>query len=59
MSTSSSVIVPVARAPGTSSCMRLMQRTIVDLPQPDGPMIAVTWLGANSMSSPRTACWSP
>ena len=37
---------PSARAPGISSCMRLMQRTIVDLPQPEGPMIAVTSLGA-------------
>ncbi len=26
--------------------MRLMQRTIVDLPHPDGPMIAVTSLRA-------------
>ena len=25
--------------------MRLMQRTIVDLPQPEGPMIAVTLIG--------------
>ena len=40
--------LPSARAPGISSCMRLMQRTSVDLPQPDGPMIAVTSLGANS-----------
>ena len=38
---------PSARAPGISSCMRLMQRTSVDLPQPDGPIIAVTSLGAN------------
>ena len=37
---------PSARAPGISSCMRLMQRTSVDLPQPDGPIIAVTWLAA-------------
>src|SRR6185312_2128910 len=33
---------PSARAPGTVSCMRLRQRSSVDLPQPDGPMIAVT-----------------
>jgi hypothetical protein len=32
--------------PGISSCMRLMQRTSVDLPQPDGPIIAVTWLAS-------------
>ena len=37
---------PSARAPGISSCMRLMQRTSVDLPQPDGPIIAVTCSGA-------------
>ena len=36
---------PSACAPGISSCMRLMQRTSVDLPQPDGPIIAVTWFG--------------
>ena len=40
------MISPSARAPGISSCMRLMQRTSVDLPQPDGPIIAVTWFGA-------------
>jgi hypothetical protein len=28
---------PVAVAPGTTSCIRLRQRTSVDLPQPDGP----------------------
>ena len=39
-------------APGISSCIRLMQRTSVDLPHPDGPMIAVTWLGGNSMLIP-------
>src|SRR5205807_2703091 len=31
------------RAPGTSSCIRLMQRSTVLLPQPDGPMMAVTF----------------
>ena len=39
--------------------MRLMQRTIVDLPQPDGPMMAVTSFGGNSMTMPFTACLSP
>ncbi len=53
------VTVPSARAPGISSCMRLMQRTSVDLPQPDGPIIAVTWLGAKSRSTPLTAWSSP
>jgi hypothetical protein len=34
--------LPVARAPGVTSCMRFRQRKNVDFPQPDGPMIAVT-----------------
>ena len=34
--------------PAISSCMRLMQRTIVDFPQPEGPMIAVTLHPARS-----------
>ena len=51
--------LPSARAPGISSCMRLMQRTIVDLPQPDGPMIAVTSLGLNSRSIPFTCSALP
>src|SRR4051812_43676906 len=41
----------------TSSCMRLRQRMKVDLPQPDGPMMAVTFFEAMSMSMPcRTSC---
>jgi hypothetical protein len=39
--------------------MRLMHRTIVDLPQPDGPMIAVTSFGSNASETPLTACCSP
>ena len=39
--------------------MRLIQRTIVDLPHPDGPMIAVTSLAGKSMSIPLTACTDP
>jgi hypothetical protein len=31
------------------SFMRLRQRRNVDLPQPDGPIIASTWLRAMSM----------
>ena len=53
---SSSSTSPSARAPGISSCMRLMQRTSVDLPQPDGPMIAVTLLARKSRSMPLTGC---
>ena len=34
---------PPSDAPGTSSCMRLRIRRNVDLPQPDGPISAVTW----------------
>ena len=33
------------RAPGTTSCMRLRHRMKVDLPQPEGPMMAVTCRG--------------
>ena len=51
--------LPSERAPGISSCMRLMQRTIVDLPQPDGPMMAVTSLAGKSMSMPLTAWIAP
>ena len=37
--------------------MRLRQRMKVDLPQPDGPMIAVTPLAGMSMSMPcSTSC---
>jgi hypothetical protein len=39
--------------------MRLMQRSSVDLPQPDGPIIAVACLAARSSVTPRTACVSP
>src|SRR4051812_22500590 len=35
-------IWPSTRALGTVSCMRLMHRSSVDFPHPDGPMIAVT-----------------
>ena len=36
---------PSARAVGTSSFMRLKERSMVLLPQPDGPMMAVIfWL---------------
>src|SRR6266699_1222460 len=35
-------ISPSSRAPRTVSCMRLRVRRSVDLPQPEGPMSAVT-----------------
>src|SRR3984893_17342543 len=41
--------LPVARASGIVSCMRLRQRTNVDLPQPDGPITAVAWFAATVM----------
>ena len=37
---------PSTRAPGMTSCMRLRVRRNVDLPQPDGPMNAVTLRGS-------------
>src|SRR5262249_1189536 len=49
---------PATPAPGTVSCMRLIQRMNVDFPQPDGPMIAVTALGATVRSTPcSTSDW--
>ena len=44
MSMSSIMTLPVTRPIGLVSCMRLRQRTNVDLPQPDGPMSAVALL---------------
>src|SRR5205807_9629074 len=40
---------PETRAPGTTSCMRLRARRKVDLPQPDGPIRAVTSFGSTVM----------
>src|SRR5258706_15800043 len=59
MSCSCSSTLPSTRARGTVSCMRLRQRSRVDLPQPDGPMIAVTSFGGMSSVTSRTACVSP
>ena len=42
MSCPSISILPVTRQIGMVSFMRLMQRRKVDLPQPDGPMKAIT-----------------
>src|SRR5690242_15448740 len=44
MSNSPMRTLPVTRATGLVSCIRLRQRTNVDLPQPEGPMRAVAWL---------------
>ena len=56
MSLPSSVMLPVTRAPGIVSFMRLRQRRNVDLPQPDGPIIARTWRLATSMVTFLSAC---
>ena len=45
MSWPSIVTAPSTREPGTMSFMRFSVRRKVDLPQPDGPMSAVTSLG--------------
>jgi hypothetical protein len=47
-----------ARA-GIVSCMRLRHRSSVDLPQPDGPMIAVTCPSWKAMSTSRTVRVEP
>ena len=49
MSWPSMVSVPSTRAPGSTSCMRLIDRRKVDLPQPDGPISAVTDFGSTVM----------
>ena len=42
-----------------TSCMRLSERRKVDLPQPDGPMKAVTDFAGMLMLTPSTARKSP
>ena len=39
---------PVARWPGYRSYMRFSTRSSVDLPQPDGPIMPVTWRSGRS-----------
>src|SRR5690242_436147 len=51
--------LPLTRVSGRVSCMRLMQRTKVDLPQPEGPMMAVAWLGAMRMAMSCSAWVAP
>src|SRR6266568_5725864 len=46
---------PVTRADGTRSCIRFRLRSTVDLPQPEGPMMAVTLLAGKSMETAFTA----
>ena len=55
----STITLPSTRAPGMTSCMRLRERSTVDLPQPDGPMKAVTERALMCMLTPSTARKSP
>src|SRR5688572_26976838 len=50
---------PVARAPGIVSCMRFRHRKNVDLPQPDGPMTAVTLRSGIASVTSLMACTAP
>src|SRR6266550_2236055 len=59
MSSPSRVTTPSCLADGTSSCMRLNERSRVDLPQPDGPMMAVTRLASIGIWMPSSTLWSP
>src|SRR6266511_5287210 len=59
MSWPSSRTRPVIHPPSTSSCIRLSVRRKVDLPQPDGPMSAWTWFGANDRVAFFTAVILP
>ena len=58
-STPSIATVPWTYAPGITSCMRLRVRRKVDLPQPDGPMNAVTDRGSTDIPTSATALKSP
>ena len=58
-STPSSSTVPSTRAPAMTSCIRFSERRNVDLPQPDGPISAVTERGSMTMLTSSTARKSP
>src|SRR5579883_2411258 len=45
--------------PGTTSCMRFRHRRNVDLPHPDGPIIAVIRFVGTLIERPLTACVPP
>ena len=53
------MIEPSTRAPGITSCMRFSVRRNVDLPQPDGPMNAVTDRGSTVIVTSSTALKPP
>src|ERR1039458_7923430 len=59
MSSPNKRISPSMRASGLSSCIRLMARRKVDLPQPLGPMMAVTARAAMSSETFLTAAFLP
>ena len=50
---------PISSVPDVGSSSRFTQRSNVDLPQPDGPMIAMTWPVLTARDTPRTAWISP
>ncbi len=54
-STPSIDTLPCTCAPGITSCIRLSVRRNVDLPQPDGPMNAVTDRGSTDIPTSATA----
>ena len=45
--------------PASMDSNSLMQRSSVDLPEPDGPMRTVTEPGGTTRSMPRSTCSSP
>src|SRR5262245_46793117 len=59
MSRPSSSTSPVARAPSIRSFIRFRQRRNVDLPQPDGPISAITDRSGISSEMSNRACLSP
>src|SRR5277367_6247392 len=59
MSSPKSLISPSMRASGFNSCIRFSARRKVDLPQPLGPMIAVTAFAFTSSETFFTAARSP
>jgi len=59
MSSPSRRIRPSTRVWGTVSWSRLMHRMSVDLPQPEGPMMALTWRSGKSIEISETARFVP
>src|SRR5690348_13590262 len=59
MSCASSRMSPTWRVPSIRSFMRLRQRRNVVLPQPDGPIRAVTARSGIAMEMSQSACLSP